>query len=85
MNRMYEFSSIQEHSDSSGRRRNVVVIKNGKGYKEHATLSPSGHVIRKSRHTLKRGELKAIANRRFVPTLWKCCGARKRTRKQRRA
>ena len=56
---MYEFSSIQEHSDSGGRRRNVVVIKNGKGYKEHATLTPSGQVIRKSRHTLKRGELKA--------------------------
>jgi hypothetical protein len=87
---MYQYKSIQEHYVSgsgvnSHGSRNVVVIKNNKGYKEHAKLGPSGSVIKKSRHTLKRKEVKAIANKEFVPNLWKCCSARKRTRKQRRA
>jgi len=86
MNRMYAFTSVQEHYDSKhGGRRNVVSIKNGRGIKEHATLTPSGKVVGKSRHTLKQHEVKAIANGTFVPRLWKCCGARKSTRKQRRA
>lgn len=86
MSRMYTFTSVQEHYDSkNGGSQNIVHIKNGRGYKEHANLTPSGKVVGKSRHTLKREELKNISNGRFVPKLWKCCGARKRTRKQRRA
>jgi hypothetical protein len=83
---MYKFQSVQEHfTTGKGGSVNKVVITDGKGYKEHAKVAPSGKILRKSRHTLKRGELKKIANKQFVPRLWKCCSARKTTRKQRRA
>jgi len=83
---MYVFKSIQQHFErGKGGSMNEVVIQNGKGHKAHATIDKNGKLIRQSRHTLKRGEVKAIRNKKFVPKLWKCCAARKTTRKQRRA
>jgi len=83
---MYSFQSVQQHFETGkGGSMNKVVIKNGKGYKAHVTLDKAGKILRKSRHTLKRGEVNKIQNKQFVPRLWKCCSARKTTRKQRRA
>jgi hypothetical protein len=81
---MFSFHSEQVHLDrSKGQgQRNIVHIENGKGYKEHATLSPSGKTRKRTRHFLKPTEVEAIRNRKFIPALFRCC--RKTMRNKRR-
>ena len=80
---MFAFHSEQVHLDGSKGQgqRNIVHIENGKGYKEHATLSPSGKTRKRTRHALKPKEVEEIRNRKFIPALFRCC--RKTTRNNR--
>jgi hypothetical protein len=70
--------------------RNIVEIKNGKGFKVKESLNKSGAVLERKKKTLKTKEIKQITAGNFVPKLWADCqlGSCKRrvkaTRKHRR-
>jgi len=77
---MFSFHSEQVHMSAhdgkqSGQ-RNVVHIKNGKGYKEHTDLGPNGRTRRRRRHRLTPRELAQIEKRKFIPQLFRCCRTR---------
>ena len=63
--------------------RKVVSIKNGKGYKLNERLTPKGKVVNRTRKILKPKEIRHIMNRRFLPGLWKDCGASARKKSRR--
>ncbi len=53
--------------------RNIVEIKNGKGFKVKESLNKSGAVLERKKKTLKNNEIKQITSGNFVPNLWSNC------------
>ena len=76
------FHSEQVHySEENGQgegNRNIVHIKNGKGYKEHASIDANGTTRKRTRHPLTPTEIGRIEKRKFIPALFRCC---RKTRK----
>lgn len=76
------FHSEQVHysaEDGQGEgNRNIVHIKNDKGYKEHANIDANGTTRKRTRHALTRNEIESIEKRKFIPALFRCC---RKTRK----
>ena len=65
--------------------RNVVEIKNGKGFKLKESLNKAGKVLESKKKTLKAKEIKQITSGTFVPKLWADCRlgvCRTRTRRR---
>jgi hypothetical protein len=81
----FSYHSEQVHSAfANGRgetRRNIVNIKNGKGYKAVETYGSNGKVKTKKRIPLKPKELACIRRNKFIPGLFKDCIAKTRKRK----
>ncbi len=53
--------------------RNIVEIKNGKGFKLKESLNKAGKVLERKKETLKTKEIKQISSGSFVPDLWSDC------------
>jgi hypothetical protein len=53
--------------------RNIVEIKNGKGFKLKESLNKAGKVLERKKKTLKAKEIKQISSGSFVPDLWSDC------------
>jgi hypothetical protein len=81
----FSYHSEQVHSAfANGRgetRRNIVSIKNGKGYKMVETYGSDGKVKTKKRIPLKPNELSCIRRNKFIPGLFKKCIAKTQKRR----
>lgn len=70
------FSSTERYSFKNGRKqgsKNVVSIKNGKGFKQVDVLGPNGKVLNTTRKKLTREEIGKIVEGRFLPGFWRNC------------
>lgn len=54
-------------------RRNIVMIRNGKGIKKVERLGPQGEVLETKVQQLTPPECKEILEGNFVPGLWRNC------------
>jgi len=79
---MFVYQSDQVHSTNGTTRRNIVSIKNGKGYKALEVIDEKGRHYKKKALTTK--ELQCIERNEFVPGLFKDCVKRPNMRKTRR-
>ena len=79
---MFVYQSEQVHSTRKGTRRNIVSIKNGKGFKAVEINDNKGKHYKKKPLTTK--ELQCIERQKFVPGLFKDCTKRLNIRKIRR-
>ena len=83
---MFVYSSNQVHHILKNRkkytRRNIVSIKNGKGFKALEIIDEKGRYYKKKPLTTK--ELKCIERKEFIPGLFKDCIKREKMRKTRR-
>lgn len=90
----FSYHSEQVHSvfeNGKGQtRRNIVDIKDGKGYKAVETYTAKGDLKGRKEKKLTREELECIQKNKFVPGLFKDCirsikgGNRGKTRKNRK-
>jgi hypothetical protein len=73
----FSYHSEQVHSTfQNGRgetRRNIVSIKNGKGYKAVETYTAEGKLKKKTQKDLTASELGCIQRNKFIPGLFKDC------------
>lgn len=73
----FSYHSEQVHSSfENGKgqtRRNIVNIKNGKGFKAVETFSVNGKLLQRKKKTLKKNEINSIRNNQFIPGLFKDC------------
>ena len=53
--------------------RNVVTIKNGKGFKVAQTLNHNGNPLKTVRKTLKKKEVKNVLKGQFIKGFWTNC------------
>ena len=70
------FSSTERYSFKNGQKRgskNVVSIKNGKGFKQVDVLGPNGKVLNTTRKKLTQDEIGRIVEGRFLPGFWRNC------------
>jgi hypothetical protein len=79
---MFVYQSEQVHSTKGTTRRNIVSIKNGKGFKAVEINDNKGKYYKKKPLTTK--ELQCIEHQKFVPGLFKDCIKREKIRKTRR-
>ena len=79
---MFVYQSDQVHSTRKGTRRNIVSIKNGKGFKALEIIDENGRHYKKKPLTTK--ELQCIERKKFIPGLFKDCTKRLNIRKTRR-
>jgi hypothetical protein len=70
---MFHYHSEQIHSTKGQTRRNIVNIKNGKGYKAVETYDKRGKLVNKTRKNLKKSEMSCIKKNKFIPGLFKDC------------
>lgn len=73
----FSYHSEQVHSvfeNGKGKtRRNIVNIKNGKGFKSVETYSNKGKLLTRKQKKLKKSELSCIRKNKFIPGLFKDC------------
>jgi hypothetical protein len=72
----FAYHSEQIHSEGGKTRRNIVSIKNGKGYKSVEIFGANGKVKTRKRRALKKSELDCIHRNKFIPGLFKDCISR---------
>ncbi len=70
---MFHYHSEQVHTNNGKTRRNIVNIKNGKGYKAVERYDKKGKLVKKTRKNLKRSELCSIRKNKFIPGLFRDC------------
>jgi hypothetical protein len=72
----FVYHSEQVHSEGGKTRRNIVSIKNGKGYKSVETYGSKGKIKTRKRLPLTKKELACIRRNKFIPGLFKDCISR---------
>ena len=73
---MEYYSSSLTFSSRNGKgegKKNIVSVKNGKGFKQVEILNSAGKTLGKTRRNLKKNEIETITRGKFMPGLWRNC------------
>ena len=75
---MYHYHTESVHYADGKGHRNIVNVSNNTGYKIKETLGKNGKTLKRTKHTLKKEEVRNIQNRKFMPGFWNTCGSKKK-------